>query len=190
MERFACKKWDRDNYICPKVTKMGSIIGLRIDYDGVAAAHTQKKNWPKYPPTPPPPLDKQPALIIILVCLYRYWHIVRINISWVVSNWRRSSLEYFVYELLFVTSSSLILGIFVEQLTLICTSFPKFLVDDKERRVFFVRALFPRRKWRRRKKAGKSSDAKHRERPGTSGQSNFKNPQKWRNRQSKQDYTW
>ena len=50
MERFACKKWDRDNYICPKVTKMGSIIGLRIDYDGVAAAHTQKKIDPSTPP--------------------------------------------------------------------------------------------------------------------------------------------
>lgn len=186
MERFVCKKWDRDNYICPKVTKMGSIIGLWWSSSG---SYPEKK-LTQVPPPPPPPLDKQPALIIILVCLYRYWHIVRINISWVVSNWRRSSLEYFVYELLFVTSSSLILGIFVEQLTLICTSFPKFLVDDKERRVFFVRALFPRRKWRRRKKAGKSSDAKHRERPGTSGQSNFKNPQKWRNRQSKQDYTW
>lgn len=72
MERFACKKWDRDNYICPKVTKMGSIIGRRIDYDGVAEAHTQKKNCPIYPPPPPPPLDKQPALIIILVRLYRY----------------------------------------------------------------------------------------------------------------------
>lgn len=52
MERFACKKWDRDNYICPKVTKMGSIIGRRIDYDGVAEAHTQKKNCPIYPPPP------------------------------------------------------------------------------------------------------------------------------------------
>ena len=52
MERFACKKWDRDNYICPKVTKMGSIIGLRIDYDGVAAAHTQKKKLTQVPPPP------------------------------------------------------------------------------------------------------------------------------------------
>ena len=27
--------WDRENYIFPKVTKMGSIFGHRIDYNGV-----------------------------------------------------------------------------------------------------------------------------------------------------------
>ena len=26
--------WDRENYIFPKVTKMGSIFGRRLDYDG------------------------------------------------------------------------------------------------------------------------------------------------------------
>ena len=28
--------WDHENYIFPKVTKMGSIFGHRIDYNGVA----------------------------------------------------------------------------------------------------------------------------------------------------------
>ena len=39
--------------ICPKVTKMGSIIGHRIDYNGVGALRVQRhipsKNLPKYP---------------------------------------------------------------------------------------------------------------------------------------------
>ena len=45
-------------YICPKVTKMGSIIGHRIDYNEVRgkvserpAAHTQQK-LTQVPPTP------------------------------------------------------------------------------------------------------------------------------------------
>ena len=40
-------------HICSKVTKMGSIIGHRIDYNAVGNIHG--KNVPKYPPTPPPP---------------------------------------------------------------------------------------------------------------------------------------
>ena len=45
-------------HICSKVTKMGSIIGHRIDYNAVGNIHG--KNVPKYPPThpPPPPGDK------------------------------------------------------------------------------------------------------------------------------------
>ena len=43
--------WDRENYISPKVTKMGSIIGHRIDYNGVGVLrgqrHIPSKNWPK-----------------------------------------------------------------------------------------------------------------------------------------------
>lgn len=42
MERFVCKKWDCDNYICLKVIKifkMGFIIGFRIDYDGVVVVY-------------------------------------------------------------------------------------------------------------------------------------------------------
>ena len=38
--------------ICPKVIKMGSIIGHRIDYNG-PAAHTQQK-LTQVPPPPPP----------------------------------------------------------------------------------------------------------------------------------------
>ena len=38
---------------------MGSIIGHRIDYNGVGALrgqrHIPSKNWPKWPPPPPPP---------------------------------------------------------------------------------------------------------------------------------------
>ena len=41
----------RKLYICPKVTKMGSIIGQRIDYNGVGALrgqwHIPSKNLPK-----------------------------------------------------------------------------------------------------------------------------------------------
>ena len=46
--------WRKLN-ICPKVTKMGSIIGHRIDYNGVGAlrgqlAHTQQKFTQVIPP--------------------------------------------------------------------------------------------------------------------------------------------
>ena len=45
-------------HICPKVTKMGSIIGHRIDCNGVGALkgqrHIPSKNYPKYPHPPPP----------------------------------------------------------------------------------------------------------------------------------------
>ena len=39
-------------HVCPKVTKMGSVIGHRIDYNGVGAQrgqrHIPSKNVPKY----------------------------------------------------------------------------------------------------------------------------------------------
>ena len=54
------KLWSRKWHICPKVTKIGSIIGHRIDYNGVGALrgqwHIPSKNWPKYPPPPHPPV--------------------------------------------------------------------------------------------------------------------------------------
>ena len=34
--------WDRENYICPKVTTMGSIIGHKTDYNGVGALKGQR----------------------------------------------------------------------------------------------------------------------------------------------------
>ena len=41
-------------HICPKGTKMGSINGHRIDYNGIGALRDQRhipsKNLPKYPP--------------------------------------------------------------------------------------------------------------------------------------------
>lgn len=47
--------WDRENYIFPKVTKVGSIFGHRIDYQyngvGVLRGQQQQKI---YPPPPPP----------------------------------------------------------------------------------------------------------------------------------------
>ena len=46
--RNITESWDRENYICLKLTKMGSTIGYRIDYNGFLS-----KNWPKYPPPPP-----------------------------------------------------------------------------------------------------------------------------------------
>ena len=56
-------------HICPKVTKTGSIIGHKIDYNGVGAltgqGHIPSKNLPKYPP--PPPHMKQN-----LKCIIRY----------------------------------------------------------------------------------------------------------------------
>ena len=49
--------WDRKNYIFQKVTKMGSIIGQKIDKNGVGALrgqrHIPSKHLPKYPPPPP-----------------------------------------------------------------------------------------------------------------------------------------
>ena len=51
------KKGSRKLHICPKVTKMGSIIGQRIDYNGVGALrgqqHIPSKNLPQYHPLPP-----------------------------------------------------------------------------------------------------------------------------------------
>ena len=34
--------WDRENYIFPKVTKMGSIFGHRIDHNGVGVLKSQR----------------------------------------------------------------------------------------------------------------------------------------------------
>ena len=52
-------------HICPKVPKMGSIIGRRIDYNGVEALRGQRhipcKYLPKYPP---PGINHQPGLSI------------------------------------------------------------------------------------------------------------------------------
>ena len=46
-------------HICPKVTKMGSIIGHKIDYNGVEALRRQRhvrtqQKFIQVPPTPPP----------------------------------------------------------------------------------------------------------------------------------------
>ena len=58
--RYINRKWlfcDRENYICPKVTKMGSMIGLKIDCNGVGALrdqqHIPSKNSPMSAPPPP-----------------------------------------------------------------------------------------------------------------------------------------
>ena len=56
--------WDRENDIFPKVTKMGSILGHRIDYmyNGVGVLrnhrHIPSKNYPKSPPPPPVKITK------------------------------------------------------------------------------------------------------------------------------------
>ena len=46
----------RKLHICPNVTKMGSIIGRKIDYNGVWALrgqrHIPSKSYTKYPPPP------------------------------------------------------------------------------------------------------------------------------------------
>ena len=51
------KLGSRKLHICPKVTKMGSIIGHRIDYNGVGALrgqqHIPSKTF-EYPSTPSP----------------------------------------------------------------------------------------------------------------------------------------
>ena len=49
------ESWYREKlHICQKVTKIGSIIGHRIDYNGVGALrgqrHVSSKNQPKYLP--------------------------------------------------------------------------------------------------------------------------------------------
>ena len=48
MHKQKMQSWDRKIYIYPKVTKMESTIGHRIDHKGVGretpAAHTQQKS--------------------------------------------------------------------------------------------------------------------------------------------------
>ena len=46
---------DRENYICPKVSKMGSKIGHRIDYNGVGALRRQRQLTQVLPTPPSPP---------------------------------------------------------------------------------------------------------------------------------------
>ena len=36
------QSWDREDYIFPKVTEMGSIFGHRIDYNGVGVLRGQR----------------------------------------------------------------------------------------------------------------------------------------------------
>ena len=54
-------------HICSKVTKMGSIIGHRIDYNAVGNIHS--KNLPKYPPPSPPRGDKvlKPKIMCFII---------------------------------------------------------------------------------------------------------------------------
>ena len=40
---------------CPKVTKMGSIIGLQINYNGRGQRHITQQKLTRVPPPPPPP---------------------------------------------------------------------------------------------------------------------------------------
>ena len=44
--------WDRENYIFPKVTKVGSILGHRIDYQYNGYWHIPSKNYPPPSLTP------------------------------------------------------------------------------------------------------------------------------------------
>ena len=57
-------------HICPKVTKMGSIIGHKIDYGGVGVLrvqwHIPSKNLPKFPPPPPGNRTLNVSFVIIL----------------------------------------------------------------------------------------------------------------------------
>ena len=46
--------WDRENYICPKVTKMGSKSSHRIDNNGVGALRRQRQLTQVLPTSPPP----------------------------------------------------------------------------------------------------------------------------------------
>lgn len=54
--------WDRENYIFPKVTKMGSITGHKIVYNGAQALRGQRHLLKKFNPGDiPPPLPSPPS---------------------------------------------------------------------------------------------------------------------------------
>ena len=81
--------------ICPKVTKMGSIAGHRIDYNGVGVLRSQRhipsKTWPKYPraPTPSPnPLPFHPHCPISLWTQDNNWGIsLKLkDRQWIIKN--------------------------------------------------------------------------------------------------------
>ena len=72
--------------VCPKVTKMGSLIGYRIDHNGVGALrgqrHIPSKSQPK---TPPPPLGWCPRWRgHSLIGIYGY---VPLNRVWYSGSW-------------------------------------------------------------------------------------------------------
>ena len=50
MHKQKLLSWDCENYIFPKVTKMESVFGHRIDYNGVGVLRSQKLTQV----TPPP----------------------------------------------------------------------------------------------------------------------------------------
>ena len=58
--------WDLKNNIFPKVTKMGSILAHRIDYNGVGVLRDQLYMPPPPPPFPPKHADISHIEIIIL----------------------------------------------------------------------------------------------------------------------------
>ena len=41
-QKVANISWDRENYIFPKVSNMGSIIGHRTDYNGIVVLRSQR----------------------------------------------------------------------------------------------------------------------------------------------------
>ena len=61
MHKQKVTKLGSQNFIFPKVTKLGSIIFHMMNYSGVAvlrlAAHTQQKLTQVHPPPPSPPTE-------------------------------------------------------------------------------------------------------------------------------------
>ena len=68
-----CISCDRENYVFPKVTKMGSIFDHRIDYNGIGVLKGQRHK-PSYSSNPP---GRLPPFITSLF----YWLWVRIGIN-------------------------------------------------------------------------------------------------------------
>ena len=63
---------------CPKVTKMGSIIGHKIDYSGVGVLrcqwHIPSKTSPKYPPPLSPRIILLPQVRMLVHGRVNYWN--------------------------------------------------------------------------------------------------------------------
>ena len=74
------KLGSRKLHICPKMTKMGSIIGHKIDYNGVGALrgqrHIHSKNSPRYPPRGECTISQEQVARFSVLCMYYVMYVL------------------------------------------------------------------------------------------------------------------